>query len=105
LTLGRQGNRLFLRFCAQEGVGDLNQDTGTIARQGVGPGGTAMGEILENIQTLLDDLMAFVPLDMGYEADAAGVMFIGRVIQPLPCGNSVRVQTDTSCENGWTAGI
>ena len=42
-----------------------------------------MGQAFEYGQTFPDDLVALAPLDIGDEADAAGIVFVGRVVQPL----------------------
>jgi hypothetical protein len=42
-----------------------------------------VGQILENLQALLDDRVALLVLDMGDETDAAGIVFIGGVIETL----------------------
>jgi hypothetical protein len=42
-----------------------------------------VGEVLEDQQALLDDLVALLPLDVRDEADAAGVVLIGRVVEAL----------------------
>ena len=41
-------------------------------------------EILEDLQPLRDDRVAFLALDMGDEAHAAGVVLVARVVQALP---------------------
>ena len=60
-------------------------------------------EIFENLQPLLNDLVAFLALDVGDEADAAGVMLVLRVVQTLRGGDRRRrllvvVHGDTVCE-------
>jgi hypothetical protein len=42
-----------------------------------------VGEILEDLEALLDDGMALPALDMGNETDAAGVVFLIRPIEAL----------------------
>jgi len=70
-------------FLAQEPVRDLNQNAGAVALQWVGADRAAMGQVLEDQQPLVDDGMAPGALDIGDEADAAGVMFVGGVVQAL----------------------
>ena len=62
-----------------------------------------MVEVLEDLQALLDDLVALLALDVGDEADAAGVVLVVRVVQTLRGGNRVNrllviVHGDTVCE-------
>jgi hypothetical protein len=42
-----------------------------------------MVEVLEDLQPLLDDVVRPVPLDVGDEADAAGIVLVHRVVQAL----------------------
>src|SRR5262249_62222414 len=62
------------------------QEPRAIARPGIGPGGAAVGEVLQDLQALLDDRVAFPTLDVSDEADAARVVLAGRVVQPLGLG-------------------
>jgi hypothetical protein len=41
-------------------------------------------QVLEDQQTLLDYRMAFLALYMRHKTDTAGVVLVGRVVQPLP---------------------
>ena len=43
----------------------------------------AMVQVLQDLQALLDDGVAFLALDVGDETDAAGVMFVLGVVQAL----------------------
>ncbi len=86
LALGRQGHALPGHFLAEEAIGNLEQEAGAVARLGVGADRAAMGQILENLQTLQHDLVALLILDVGDEADAAGVVFVGGVVQTLALG-------------------
>jgi hypothetical protein len=45
-----------------------------------------MLEVFKYLQALLDDCVAFLVLDMSNEADAASVVLIGGVVQPLSAG-------------------
>ena len=58
----------------------LDQYPGTIAHQGIGTDSTAMIEIFQDQQSLLDDRMALLAFDVGYKTDATGVVLIGRVV-------------------------
>ncbi len=55
-------------------VRDLNQDAGAVAHARVRAGRAAMLEIAENAQAVLDDLVRLAALDVGDEADAAGIL-------------------------------
>jgi hypothetical protein len=75
---------LFRHFLAIELVGNLDQDTGTVALQRVGTNSTAVIQILQDQQTLLDDAMTLLSLEMGDKAHAASVVLVGWVVQTLP---------------------
>ena len=99
----RQRHALLGHFLAIETVRNLDQDARAIAHQRIGADGAPVVEVLENLQALLDDLVAFLALDVSDEADAAGVMLVLRVIQTLRGGNRVSrllviVHGDTVCE-------
>ena len=79
----RQVDALLGHFFAEELVGNLQQDARAITHQRVSADGAAMVEVVQDAQALLDDLVALLALDMGDEADAASVVFIGRVVQTL----------------------
>jgi hypothetical protein len=62
-------------------VGDLDQDAGAVAHQLVGADRAAVIQVLEDLQPLLDDAVRLLALDMGDEADTAGVVLAARVVQ------------------------
>ena len=62
-------------------VGDLDQDAGAVAHQLVGAHRTAVIQVLQDLQTLLDDVVRARTLDVGDEADAAGIVLVARVVQ------------------------
>jgi hypothetical protein len=70
-------------FLAEKLIGHLDQNARTIPHQGVSPNRTAVIEIAQDLQTLFDDAMAFVPFDMGNKTDAAGIMLAAGVIEAL----------------------
>ena len=63
-------------------VGDLDQDARAVAHQLVGADGAAVVEVLQDLEALHDDRVRLEALDVGHEADAAGVLLVGGVIQP-----------------------
>ena len=68
---------------AVQRVGQLDQDAGAVAHQLVGAHCAAMVQVLEDLQALLDDGVALLALDVGHEADAAGVVLVGAGIQTV----------------------
>ena len=61
-------------FAREELVRDLHQDAGAVAGARIGADRAAMFEIDENCQRILDDLVRLAALDVGDEADAAGIL-------------------------------
>ena len=57
----------------EEVVRNLHQHAGAVAHQRVGPHGAAMREVLEDPEAVFDDLVRLAPLQIGDEADAAGI--------------------------------
>jgi hypothetical protein len=64
-------------------IGQLNQDASAVAHELVCAHGTPVIEVFKNLQTLLDDGMAFFALDVGHKADATGVMFGRWIVQTV----------------------
>ena len=62
---------------------NLHEDAGAVAGKRVGADGAAMGQILEDLETVLDDLVARPRLQVGDEADAAGIVFSLRIVESL----------------------
>ena len=64
-------------------MGNLHQDARTVAGKRVGADRAAMDQILEDLETVLDDLMARPRLQIGDEAHAAGIMLSFRIVESL----------------------
>ena len=65
----------------EEGVRDLHQDAGAVAGARIGADRAAMLEIAENADRVGDDLMRLLALDVGDEADAAGILFEAEIVE------------------------
>ena len=78
-----QLDALFGHFLAEKGIGNLDQDARAIGGLGVCADRTTVGQVAQYGQSLFDDVVAFFALDMGDESDAAGVVFVGCVVQAL----------------------
>ena len=79
----RQDDALQRHFLAEEAVGDLHQNARAIAHQRIGADGTAMRQVFQDEQAVLDDLVRLLALHMRDEADAAGIMLVARIIKTL----------------------
>ena len=68
---------------AVQRIRQLQQDTGPVTHQFVSAHCAPMVEIFENLQTLLNDCMRLVPLDVRHKTHAARIVLIGRVVQAM----------------------
>ena len=68
----------------QEAVGHLHEDAGAVTGVGIGAGGATVFEVDEQVEGRRDDGVRAVALDVGDEADAAGVVLVGGAVQAPP---------------------
>ncbi len=71
------------RLMREKPVRHLDQNTGAVAGIGLAAAGAAMFQIDQDLQGVLNDLMALAVLEIGDEADAARVMLVARIIKSL----------------------
>ena len=64
-------------------VRDLDHYARAIAGFRIAAAGSAVGQVEQNLDALDDDVVRFVPFDIGYEADTAGVALILRMVKSL----------------------
>ena len=62
---------------------DLDEDAGAIAGFGIAAAGAAVGEVDQDLDAFDDDVVGFLALDVGDEADTAGVVLEARVVETL----------------------
>jgi hypothetical protein len=67
----------------EEPVGELEEDPGAVAGLRVGAGGAAVLEVREGAQRAADRLVRGAGVEAGDEGDAARVVLVGRVVEPL----------------------
>ena len=79
----RQDDALLGHLLAEKAVGNLHENARAVAHQRIGTDGTAMRQVLENEQAVAHDLVRLLALHMCDEADAAGVMFVARIVKAL----------------------
>ena len=82
-ALGRQREAESLGLLDKERVRDLQQHAAAVAGAGIGPRRAAMVDVEEDLQTLLDDVVRLLVVHVGDEADAAGIVLLGRIVEPL----------------------
>ena len=78
-----QGETEPLRLLGEELVRDLDQNAGAVAGARVGADRAAMLEIAEDGEGILDQLVRGAALDVGNEADPAGILFERGVVKSL----------------------
>jgi hypothetical protein len=83
LTGRRQVNAMLGHFFAVELVRDLNEQAGTVAGQCVRADSTAVIQVFQDQQALLDDAVAFLALEVRDETYTTSVVFVGGVIETL----------------------
>ena len=76
LAGGGQLHALGGHFLAVQGVGQLDQDAGTIAHELVRAYGAPVVQVFEDLERIADDAMAFLAPDVGHKAHAAGVVLV-----------------------------
>src|SRR5262245_16392543 len=66
---------------------NLQQHPGSVAGQWIASTGAAMRQIVEHLQALEHDLVRALALDIDHKSDAAGVVFVLRIVQTLCLGD------------------
>ena len=66
-------------LAGEEPVRRLHQNAGAVAGAGVRPDRAAVFEVEQDRQRVLHDLLRLAPLDVGDEADAAGILLECRI--------------------------
>ena len=79
-----RGRQLEIHHGTEEFVRDLNHDARAVTGLGIGANRPAMAQALQDIQAVLHDFVALAVLDVGDEADAAGIALVGWIVEPLP---------------------
>ena len=116
---GGQRDAVYPSPVVQQGVRHLDQDAGAVADQRISPDRAAVVQVLQDLQTLGDDVMRFSALDVHHEANAARVVLVLGIVKALShnllhCHNfpwrnisAVRVRAyaqETLLPIGWTNG-
>ncbi len=68
---------------AQEAVRELDQDSGAVPGLRVAAAGASVLEVHEHLDALVDQRMGFLAPDVGNEADPAGIVLVGGIVEPL----------------------
>ena len=81
---------------AQEGVGDLHQDAGAVARVDLGTGRTPVVQVAQCGEGLGHDVVAGLSRHRRDEGNATGVVLVARVVETLGRRERVRVRHQCS---------
>ncbi len=77
------GGQIESGHLAEEGVRHLGQDARAVARVGLGTGRTAVLQVAQHCERLLDQRVARLAGEGGHEADATGVVLVTGVVHTL----------------------
>ncbi len=80
-----------LRFSGKKFMRDLNENARPVAGERIGADGASMLQMEQDFQRILHNLMTFHALDVRDQAEATGIVFVGRMIKPLRFGEAVGV--------------
>jgi hypothetical protein len=73
-------------LAGKELMRDLNQHACAVARHRIAARGAAVGQIDQDLDALLNEVVRARAPEAGDESDAAGVAFQSRVVEALGCG-------------------
>src|SRR5262249_7040771 len=86
LARGREREPEVRRRLAEEAIGHLHEDARAVAGARLAATRAAMQQVEQHLQPLLDDAVRLAPLDIDDEADAAGVVLVGRIVETSGVG-------------------
>ena len=90
------------RHLAEEPIGNLQQDAGAVAGVGLAAARAAVPQVHQHLQRLPHDRVGTTPLDVHDEADAAGVVFVQRIVQAGRAGRGGDARHDGRLSQTWT---
>jgi hypothetical protein len=61
----------------------LDENARAVSRVDLAAACAAVVEVAEDLKSLLDEVVGFLPLDVGYKSDSAGIVFVPWVVQSL----------------------
>ena len=80
---GRQREAELGALAREELVRDLDQHAGAVAGFRIAAAGAAVRQVDQNLNALDDDVVRFLTLDVGNEADSAGIVLMARIVKTL----------------------
>jgi hypothetical protein len=85
---GREGDARARALAAEEGMRHLDEDARAVAGVDLAAARPPVQQVLEHLQGLAHDGVGSAPLDVHDEADAAGVVLVGGVVESLGRGQT-----------------
>src|SRR5579872_1068937 len=79
----RQGHAELGAFLGEEAMRNLNQSSAAVAKLWIGACRAAMVQVDEDLEAFEQNVMRLAVLEVGDKADAAGIMFVTRIIKSL----------------------
>ena len=79
----RQGEAQRGALAREELVRNLDQDAGAVAGFRIAAAGAAVRQVDQDLYALDDDVVRFLTLDVGDEADAAGIVLMAGIVKTL----------------------
>ena len=65
-------------------MGNLDKNAGTVTGFRIAAASSPMGQIDEDFDAFTDDFVGFLTVEIDHEAHPARVVFVERVVEPLP---------------------
>ena len=90
------------QYRPEKRIGHLDEDAGAITGVDLGPTGATVLHVAQSLQALLHNFVGSHPLDVGHEADAAGIVLVLGAVQTLRRGEigGKRIGHGASPEDG-----
>ena len=79
----RQGDALPGHLLRKEAMRDLHEHARSVAHQRIGADGAAVRQVLQHGEAVEHDLVRLVALQMRNKADAARIVLVARIVEPL----------------------
>jgi hypothetical protein len=76
----RQGKTQIRRFARKKIMWDLDQNTGAVAGSGVAAARSAVRQVDQDLNSLRDDLVRFLAVEIHDETHAAGIVLVAGVV-------------------------
>jgi len=83
-------------FLLEEGVRHLHENARAVAGVLLATAGAAVFQVVQDLERIADDVVRLAIFEIDHEADAAGVVFVARIVQALLGGERARGHVTSS---------